>query len=471
MNFTASHCSEKQLDGFLREQISATEEARIQSHLDRCADCRERLSELAADDSWWRFAAEFLESEENASDTPGFPAQVPEATPLQSQLKAILQPTDDPQMLGRLGGYEVSGVIGQGGMGLVLKGFDRSLNRYVALKVLRPDLAASATARCRFAREGKAAASVLHDNVIAIHGVAETNGLPYLVMPYSRGESLATRIAREGALGLNEILRIGIQVSDGLAAAHSQGLIHRDIKPSNIILESGVERLKLTDFGLARAADSVGVTRTGTLAGTPEFMSPEQARGEPIDFRSDLFSLGIVLYALCTGKSPFRADSCYGVIRRIVEFEPPSVRVENPTIPDWFAKLVQRLMNKQADARYQSADEVAEILRSCLVHVQSPTHRLPVELTGNRRRASCFATIAMLTCTLVIAGIFYHNTAGTYESAGTTAVETPDDGSVTHSGKDTTKAGHGSDPQALIWDDHVGTAIDDVRRRLTGLAP
>ncbi|MFT4556407.1 MAG: serine/threonine protein kinase [Planctomycetaceae bacterium] len=154
-------------------------------------------------------------------------------------------------MLGRLDGYEISGVIGCGGMGAVLKGFDRPLSRVVAIKVMAPHLATSGAARKRFAREAQAAAAMTHENVIDIYGVAESNGLPYLVMPYARGQSLQKRIDERGPLPVVEVLRISTQIAAGLAAAHQQGLVHRDIKPANILLSDGIERLVITDFGLA----------------------------------------------------------------------------------------------------------------------------------------------------------------------------------------------------------------------------
>jgi eukaryotic-like serine/threonine-protein kinase len=190
-------------------------------------------------------------------------------------------------MLGRLGGYEIVGIIGAGGMGVVLKGFDSPLNRYVAIKVLAPHLATSGAARRRFAREAQAAAAVVHPHVISIHAVSADGELPFLVMPYVRGMSLQKRIDRHGPLGVAELLRVAAQTAAGLAAAHAQGLVHRDIKPANILLEEGVERVAITDFGLARAIDDATTTRSGVIAGTPQYMSPEQARGELIDHRSD----------------------------------------------------------------------------------------------------------------------------------------------------------------------------------------
>ena len=276
-------------------------------------------------------------------------------------------------MLGRWGIYEVVGVVGTGGMGVVLKALDAALNRYVAIKILAPHLGSSGAARKRFSREAQASAAVVHDNVIEIYGVSEAAGLPYLVMPYVRGPSLQRRLDDEGPLAVVEILRVGMQAAAGLAAAHAQGLVHRDVKPANILLADGIERVKLTDFGLARAADDASLTRTGIIAGTPQYMSPEQARGEPVDQRSDLFSLGSVLYAMCTGRPPFRAETSYGVLRRITDDEPRPIREINPEIPEWLCGIVAKLMAKRPDDRFQSASEVSALLEQCLAHVQQPT--------------------------------------------------------------------------------------------------
>ena len=186
----------------------------------------------------------------------------------------------------------------------------------------------------------------------------------------------------------------------GLAAAHAQGLVHRDVKPANILLADGVERVKLTDFGLARAADDASLTKTGIIAGTPQYMSPEQARGESVDQRSDLFSLGSVLYAMCTGRAPFRAETSYGVLRRITDEEPRPIREINPDIPEWLCRIIAKLMSKQPDDRFESAREVAELLEECLAHVQQPTAvPLPAAVrrpVSRRRHTFLKGTIAMI---------------------------------------------------------------------------
>ena len=323
----------------------------------------------------------------------------------------LLGPTDDPHMLGRIGSYEIVGVVGRGGMGVVFKAYEGALNRFVAIKMLLPHLAASGAARKRFAREGQAAAAVIDDNVMPIYSVAEWQGVPYLVSQYSRGSTLQKRIQDQGPLELKEILRIGMQTARGLAAAHAQGLVHRDVKPSNILLDGTVERALLTDFGLARAVDDASITRTGIIAGTPQYMSPEQARGSNVDARSDLFSLGGVLYAMCTGRPPFRADSSYAVLRMITDNEPRSIHEINPDIPKWLERLIARLMAKSPEARFGCALEVAALLEQCLAHVQQPTaHRLPrslltpsqLVLTGKKTLVGVIALLAVASAAVGI---------------------------------------------------------------------
>ncbi len=283
----------------------------------------------------------------------------------------FLSPTDKPGQLGRLERYEVLEEIGRGGMGVVLKAFDPTLHRVVAIKVLAPQLATSGVARKRFLREARAAAAVTHDHIVTIHDVVEAaNGLPYLVMQYIAGQSLQQRIDKEGPLELPEILRIGMQTASGLAAAHGQGIVHRDIKPANILLEDGVQRVKLTDFGLARAMDDASLTQSGFVAGSPLYMAPEQARGEALDHRADLFSLGSVLYTMCTGRPPFRAANTLAVLRRVSEDSPRPIRETHPEIPDWLAALVEKLMAKEPADRYQSAGEVMEALGKHLAQLQ-----------------------------------------------------------------------------------------------------
>jgi WD40 repeat protein len=299
---------------------------------------------------------------------------------------SFLGPSEKPAVLGRLDHYDVLAVVGQGGMGVVLKAFDEVLQRVVAVKVMAPQMAATASARKRFTREAQAAAGVRDEHIVDIHAVDEANGLPYLVMEYINGRSLQESLDQNGPLELREILRIGMQTAAGLAKAHAQGLIHRDIKPANILLENGVQRVTITDFGLARAVDDASLTQCGVVAGTPQYMAPEQARGEPVDHRADLFSLGSLLYAMCTGQPPFRASTTMAVLKQVAEVAPRPVREVNPEIPEWLAEIVEKLHGKDRALRFQSAAEVAELLGRHLAHLHRPDAvSLPALLATSRR--------------------------------------------------------------------------------------
>jgi eukaryotic-like serine/threonine-protein kinase len=374
MPLSPSPCNPASVAQFLSDGLSDVEQTTFERHLETCAVCRGALEAEVGGPQAWSEAKEYLSSC-GPGDDATCDAPHDAADPADHGITAVLKllgPTDDPAMLGRLAGYEIVGAIGCGGMGVVLKGFDARLNRFVAIKLLAPHLAASGSARRRFAREAKAAAAVVHENVVAIHGVSEFQGLPYLVMPYVKGESLQKRLDRAGPLGVLEVLRITRQVAAGLAAAHAQGLIHRDIKPANILMEEGVDRLQLTDFGLARTVDDASETRTGIIAGTPQYMSPEQARGDALDTRSDLFSVGSVMYAMCAGRPPFRAETPYGILRRITDDTPRPLRQINPDTPDWLEAIVAKLHEKSPTARFASSEELAETLEQCLTHVRQP---------------------------------------------------------------------------------------------------
>jgi WD40 repeat protein len=372
------------LKDLLNGRLRDTEQAELIGHLDVCERCQQALDELGARGQSWSESVRQMghappEHETALQEVILVLKDKAQWTRVQGQpaaedklLLSFLTPSTEPGYLGQLGQYKVAEVLGRGGMGVVLKAFDPSLHRNVAIKVLAPQLAASAAARERFAREGRAAAAVSHEHVVLIHAVSEESGLPYLVMEYVPGLSLQERLDRTGPLQLTEILRIGMQTAAGLSAAHAQGLIHRDIKPANILLENGVERVKITDFGLARTVDDASLTQSGVLAGTPHYMAPEQARGEPLDCRADLFSLGSVLYALCTGRPPFRAGTTLAVLRRVSEETPHSVQLINPEIPTWLAELIAQLHAQDPNERYQSAADVADLLAQFLAYVQQP---------------------------------------------------------------------------------------------------
>ncbi len=310
------------------------------------------------------------------ADTPGRAGSAGKETQLQGPEPPFpsdfLAPSQRPGSLGRLGHYEVLEVVGRGGMGIVLRAFDDKLHRIVAIKVLAPALAASGSARQRFVREARAAAAVSHDHVIDIHAVEDAGPVPYLVMQFIDGQTLQAKIDHVGPLPLKEVLRIGLQIADGLTAAHRHGLVHRDVKPANILLENSIQRVRITDFGLARAVDDASLTQSGLIAGTPQYMSPEQAEGAKVDPRSDLFSLGSVLYTLCAGHPPFRANTTVAVLKRVCEETPRPLRESNPDIPGWLEALIARLHAKDPAGRFQTAAEVAELLGRHLAHLQQP---------------------------------------------------------------------------------------------------
>lgn len=270
--------------------------------------------------------------------------------------------------------------------------------------MLAPYLASSQAARGRFSREARAAAAVVDDHVVPIHNVETDGEHPFLVMKYIAGGSLQQRLDREGPLETCEVLRLGTQIAKGLAAAHAQGLIHRDVKPANILLDEGVDRALLTDFGLAHASDDATLTRSSFHPGTPHYMSPEQVRGESIDARSDLFGLGCILYALCTGSPPFRGETSYAVLRRITDETPRSIREINPAIPLWLEQVVMILLAKNANDRFDSAEQVAEILEDCLAHVQQPSSTsLPASVRQLTPRHPTFSQRKILITTAISA--------------------------------------------------------------------
>jgi serine/threonine protein kinase len=260
-----------------------------------------------------------------------------------------------------VGRYRIVAPLGSGAMGMVFKAQDADLDRRVALKVMHPVMAANPNARQRFLREARAMAAVRHDNVALIYDVGQEGEMPYLAMEYLRGDTLNNLFELGCKPLLPQLLRIGREVATGLAAAHKMGLIHRDIKPSNIWIESPSCRVKILDFGLARAADGTNqLTQAGQVVGTPGYVSPEQASGGELDARSDLFSLGCVLYSLCTGKRPFKGETMMTALSSLAVETPAPIRQLNPTIPGPLADLVTSMLEKSPDLRPESAARVAE---------------------------------------------------------------------------------------------------------------
>jgi WD40 repeat protein/serine/threonine protein kinase len=317
------------------------------------------------------------------------------------ELYDFLAPPQGEGEVGRLGSYRVLKVLGAGGMGVVFQAEDYQLQRLVALKVMKPTLAASDSARQRFLREARTTAAIEHDHIITIYQVGEYRGVPFLAMPFLKGETLDDRIRREGKLPLAEVLRIGREIADGLAAAHNKSLIHRDIKPANVWLESrpgeravsrpgerGVStpwcRVKILDFGLARAVgDETHLTQQGAIVGTPQYMAPEQSSGEFVDGRCDLFSLGCVLYRLCTGELPFKGKDMISMLAAVALQQPQPPLELNPEVPSKLSALVMQLLAKDPAQRPQSAGAVAVALQA----IEDEQSTVPTSLTRPRATA------------------------------------------------------------------------------------
>jgi eukaryotic-like serine/threonine-protein kinase len=400
-----------------------SDQAAVVSHLDNCSSCQQSLEALANGDS--SFAATLLE--QAAIKTPElhsayWPALHHAEQALTEEVRvtpksapeislAFLDPPDDGSHLGSLGNFQIVRVVGRGGMGVVLHGIDTCLQRDVAIKVLDPDLSKEDLAVERFCREARAAASISHENVVAVHHVEhdEAKDLPFLVMELISGESLEKKLQRDGRISLKEIVNIGMQTAAGLAAAHEKGLIHRDIKPGNILLEKSGQRVKLTDFGLARAAEDVRLTRSGLVVGTPLYMSPEQASGDELDPRSDLFSLGVVLYELAAGEPPFTGKTPLAVLKRLTEDQPVPLRERNPELPEWFVHIVDRLLAKKPADRYQSAREVAGTLEHFWALLKSSeTLVCPRKKIANLWKSIALGTLAgLLTLMLGAVAVFF----------------------------------------------------------------
>lgn len=436
-----TQCNQKALQQLLDADADPQLDNQIVQHIETCSHCRTQMESMAADESMWSGVQYLLETRDEPPQTVHFhgtkkpstnsnPTIRPKSfsTPLDRKANgdqkhearpdvqdggdfaeddigindvavlSVLAPSSREGSLGRLDDYEIEGVIGRGGMGVVLRAHDRCLERQVAIKVLAPHLASSGAARQRFQREARAAAAVMHEHVVAIHGVCDTKGLPYIVMPLISGPSLQSYVDEQGPLEISHALRIAMQVAMGLSAAHRQGLVHRDVKPANVLMDDNVDRVKLTDFGLARAADDASLTRTGVIAGTPHYMSPEQAAGGMVDARSDLYGLGSLLFFMLSGRPPFRAETTLAVLERIRRDRPKSIRAINPDVPKWLEQLIDRLHEKKPSNRFENAEQVTELIGKCLTHLQAPDRRArpAISTSGSRTRQRIRWSIAML---------------------------------------------------------------------------
>jgi serine/threonine protein kinase len=316
-------------------------------------------------------------------------------------LLAKIGPGQAPDELGRLGNYRLLQCLGTGATGVVFLAEDLQLRRRVALKVMKKATGDDELARQRFLREAQAAAVLDHENILTIYQVGEDRGFPYLAMKLLHGETLDARLKRESQLPVHEVLRIGREIAEGLDAAHERGLIHRDIKPANIFLEGSQARVKIVDFGLARGvSEDLQLTRTGMVVGTPAYMSPEQARGQRLDHRSDVFSLGCVLYRMLAGRTPFKADDTMGMLLALAQDTPTPIRAFNPCVPDALAGLIMRMLAKVPESRPQTTRAVADQLAEIADRIASvrqpgaPKHEAPRPLWMTLTQLAALAVLA-----------------------------------------------------------------------------
>src|SRR5579862_1261755 len=318
--------------------------------------------------------------------------------------------TDTPKQIGR---YEILEELGHGAMGTVYRAKDPAMDRVVALKTIISLVLASEQGsefRERFHREARAAGKLAHPGIVAVFDVGEHEGLPFLVMEFINGRTLADAAKKGERLTLDRVCEVGQQIAEALGHAHQHGVVHRDIKPANILLTShevyGIERPKITDFGVAKLAAG-HTTMTGQILGTPAFMPPEQFTGAPIDGRADIFSLGVVLYWLATGEQPFPGEGITAVSYKVVHTDPVPPRKLNPSMPAALEAVILKCLSKSPDDRYQTAEELARdlgdlraggpgtALRSVApqkAHTGSDADATFVEASAALRSGSAFAT-------------------------------------------------------------------------------
>jgi serine/threonine protein kinase len=263
------------------------------------------------------------------------------------------------------GRYKLEAKLGSGGMSTVYLARDTTLDRPVAVKVMHREMSEQADQLQRFRQEARAVAKLSHPNVVAVIDAGEDGGHPYIVFEYVEGETLKQRINRIGALDAQEALAYAIEIARGLTVAHARNMVHRDIKPQNVLIDSE-GRAKLTDFGISRQLEQDGMTATGRVLGTTDYVAPEQAMGHPVDQRSDVYSLGVVLYEMLTGQVPFTADSQVGVAMKHVNEELPDVQQGRPELSAAAAHVVERSTAKDPEDRYQSVGELIDDLSTAL---------------------------------------------------------------------------------------------------------
>lgn len=304
------------------------------------------------------------------------------------------------------GRHKILKELGKGSMGVVYQAHDPQIDRLVALKVLRPDRVATEEFLQRFMKEAKAIGRLSHPNIVVVYDVGEDQGTAYIAMEFVEGKPL-DEIVKSESFHSEEIIDLGLQVAEALDYAHRKGIVHRDIKPSNIILQPDGQ-IKITDFGIARIEDPEATqqTQAGEILGTPAYMSPEQVLGQPVDGRSDLFSLGVILYELATGRRPFRGDNITTIFRNITAEDPQEPLLINPALPPELSRIVVRCLAKSPENRFGSGKDLAEALRNCCgVAPVSPEIVLPPTRKWKEAAILISASLVLMIC---LAGVIIY---------------------------------------------------------------
>ncbi len=355
----STEITDRQLERLIQGELSDVEERQLENLLSLDAELRARLDRICGGDQWSIGSAPMPD-----------PHHSMRLSLAMEQVGRYVHDGAGPDMytphdlpkLPTLSGITLVRQIGQGGMGVVYEGLDDALGRRVAVKFIQPMRAASPEARERLVREAKAAAALHHDNIVTVHSIQTIEGMPALIQQYIDGPTLQEVIDSSGALPIERCIDLARQLARGLVAAHAAGIVHRDLKPGNVLIETQTGKARLADFGMAQHVAGVEPGSPDVISGTPAYMSPEQTRGEPTDGRSDLFSLGAILYTVIAGQTPFRGDDPFAVMEQVRNSEPTPLAKLRTDSPVWLNKIVSDLLAKDPGARIESADKLLQLL-------------------------------------------------------------------------------------------------------------
>jgi serine/threonine protein kinase/tetratricopeptide (TPR) repeat protein len=335
------------------------------------------------------------------SQSPSRPSGAGSRTGARSSMSVygVLEPGDE---LGHR--YRIDQLLGQGGMGRVYKAYDKELDRTIALKILQPELTSDPNAMQRFKQELLLASRISHKNILRIHDLGEADGVKFISMALVEGEDLHHLLRTEGRLPVERALNIAQQLCEALDAAHSEGVVHRDLKPQNILMGKN-DHVYVVDFGLAKSleASSAGMTRTGQYLGTPRYMAPEQVEAKPVDNRTDLYALGLILFEMVTGDEPFKGDSTLQIMYRRVKEKPPNPKNLNPELPDYLVRIILRCLEREPSRRYANAAEVLADLRAA--HATSGARTVQFTLPSIERKTWLLAIVGAAVILLALLAV------------------------------------------------------------------